>query len=527
MTETENKNTGESIYGPLGEIALTLSGGGYRAAAFHLGSLSMLHELGLLQDVTRLSTISGGTITGVKYVLELRRHPQLDFGKFERDLRDFYAKTNVTAKAVSGLLKTTSSNGESLMPSLIRSAASVYANKDFVGHETFGSIRRAGFGIKEISFNATDFFSGTRFRFQFSHRPNIYTGSVSGDVPEDVSDKIRLADIIAASSCFPGGFEPIFFPADFMWPEPIENIRASLKRKFSPDVPLMDGGIFDNQGIDSLKRFLDRKDGSTNLFVISDSSPRCPKIYDRKSEQRRRWLPLWLIVVFATFLFVSAGMSILALLYDGIFLWRSGQLGIGHATVSYLLPILSALIVFGVLGLGFGLFLAKRAKAEVHIGGVNGWLRVLRLTVPEAIEFGVARICSVLAMTSNVFMSRIRSLGFTSVYSDKELNPFVLSNLIYDLDDEKLWKNKVPPQYFPKKRIRDIALDAESYDTTLNFENEEDSLDKLIACGKSTMCFNILRYLLYIRKSEADIRGTPLNLLLERVKINWVEQNQD
>ena len=53
-------------------IALTFSGGGYRAAAFHLGTLSMLHhvktETGtLLEHVEVLSTVSGGTLTGLRY----------------------------------------------------------------------------------------------------------------------------------------------------------------------------------------------------------------------------------------------------------------------------------------------------------------------------------------------------------------------------------------------------------------------------------------------------------------------------
>ncbi|MEO8498164.1 MAG: hypothetical protein ABI614_24120, partial [Planctomycetota bacterium] len=44
-------------HGPLGPIALALSGGGYRAAAFHLGTLRTLHEAGLLQSVDVLSTV--------------------------------------------------------------------------------------------------------------------------------------------------------------------------------------------------------------------------------------------------------------------------------------------------------------------------------------------------------------------------------------------------------------------------------------------------------------------------------------
>ena len=50
-------------------IGLALSGGGYRAAAFCIGTLKKLHELGILQKVSFLSTISGGSIAGAYFCL--------------------------------------------------------------------------------------------------------------------------------------------------------------------------------------------------------------------------------------------------------------------------------------------------------------------------------------------------------------------------------------------------------------------------------------------------------------------------
>src|ERR1700681_693034 len=43
-------------------VALCLSGGGYRAMLFHLGSLWRLNELGLLPTLDRISSVSGGSI---------------------------------------------------------------------------------------------------------------------------------------------------------------------------------------------------------------------------------------------------------------------------------------------------------------------------------------------------------------------------------------------------------------------------------------------------------------------------------
>src|SRR5215218_9775414 len=44
-------------------IALSLSGGGYRAMVFHLGALIRLNEVGLLEKLARVSSVSGGSIT--------------------------------------------------------------------------------------------------------------------------------------------------------------------------------------------------------------------------------------------------------------------------------------------------------------------------------------------------------------------------------------------------------------------------------------------------------------------------------
>jgi hypothetical protein len=50
---------------PLERIALTCSGGGYRAASYHLGAMAYLHRLHfdnkpLLDNVKLISTVSGG-----------------------------------------------------------------------------------------------------------------------------------------------------------------------------------------------------------------------------------------------------------------------------------------------------------------------------------------------------------------------------------------------------------------------------------------------------------------------------------
>ena len=55
-----------------GKFGLGLSGGGFRASLFHIGVLARLAELGVLPYVEVLSCVSGGSIVGAHYYLELR-----------------------------------------------------------------------------------------------------------------------------------------------------------------------------------------------------------------------------------------------------------------------------------------------------------------------------------------------------------------------------------------------------------------------------------------------------------------------
>lgn len=48
-------------------LALALSGGGSRAAAFHLGCLRALHDAGLLEEVDTISSVSGGSLLAALY----------------------------------------------------------------------------------------------------------------------------------------------------------------------------------------------------------------------------------------------------------------------------------------------------------------------------------------------------------------------------------------------------------------------------------------------------------------------------
>jgi hypothetical protein len=56
-----------------GKIGLALSGGGFRAALYHLGVLARLAECDALRGVEVISTVSGGSIIGAQYYLALQQ----------------------------------------------------------------------------------------------------------------------------------------------------------------------------------------------------------------------------------------------------------------------------------------------------------------------------------------------------------------------------------------------------------------------------------------------------------------------
>ncbi len=79
-------NTSEST--PADEtVAVALSGGGSRAMAFHLGCLQALHRAGILENVSVISSVSGGSVLAALYC-----HHGGDFNSFEKRVRGILAR---------------------------------------------------------------------------------------------------------------------------------------------------------------------------------------------------------------------------------------------------------------------------------------------------------------------------------------------------------------------------------------------------------------------------------------------------
>ncbi len=217
-------------------IALCLSGGGYRAMIFHVGSLWRLNEAGVLPRLSRVSCVSGGSITGA--VLGLA-WPKL--------AGDAFSPRAFTEHVVSPLRRMASTNVdvESILVGMVLPGVSV---GDLVARE----YRRVLFGHATLQdlpdsprfiFNATNVQSGALCRFS---KPYIWDWRV-GKV---ASPRTEIAAAVGASSAFPPVLSPVtmkFNPSDF---EP--GTGADLQREpFTTRMVLTDGGVYDNLGLET------------------------------------------------------------------------------------------------------------------------------------------------------------------------------------------------------------------------------------------------------------------------------------
>ena len=507
---------------PFGEIALCLSGGGYRAATFALGTLSMLDELNLLDDVMLLSTVSGGTFTGLTYATW--QTEGRSFAEFYNDFSHYLKTTNAIDKALNDLYTTPSPSGSTDL-SLIRSAAKSYS-ECLLGKRSFSQLMKVacpGGRFRELIFNATEFREGNGFRFRAGCDDATVIGNQIFSVPRDVAAEIHLADIVAASSCFPGAFEPIRFPDDFYWQSPLESIRSRLMQPtgqsgFDVDgkclaLPLMDGGVFDNQGITSA--VMADKNNIFGLFLVTDTSPREENILDLPDVSPRRG-----IVSLNTLFWFAVGLFIVSLIAIGITGYsffhadEPPRFAQWQIIFAYIVSISPAFLLIAVLIWIYSQF-RKFETLDVSGARFRLWHYFKKMALPDAIEIIKARVNSVMALTTNVFMKRIRQLQFNNLMDPESRAESVSFNLIYTLNPSKdrpwLWKHDKDLK--PTVKMREISAQAELIPTTL-WMNEV-QFDTLLACGRCTTCFSLLKFLWQkwqIEEESAQKQNPPLHV---------------
>ncbi|MGO9464188.1 MAG: patatin-like phospholipase family protein [Isosphaeraceae bacterium] len=233
-------------------IGLSLSGGGYRAMVFHLGSLWRLNDAGLLGRLERISSVSGGSITAARLAVSW---PQLGLargaGTPSPHFRDqvvepvrALAGTTIDVSAIlGGLFLPWVSVGD-------RVAASY--RKRLLGDATLQDLPDHPFFV----FNATNMQSGVLWRFLKSYMWDYRVGEVR-------SPTIPLARAVAASSAFPPFLSPVRLTLDPRSFTP--GTGDDLQREpFTSRVVLCDGGVYDNLGLEAVWK-------SCRSILVSDA----------------------------------------------------------------------------------------------------------------------------------------------------------------------------------------------------------------------------------------------------------------
>lgn len=283
-----------------GKVGLALSGGGFRASFYHLGAMARMAEMDVLRGVDVLSTVSGGSIVGAQYYLEvqhlLETHsdatltPQLYIDAVRRLQAQFlsgvqrnlrvrtFANLCLNFRMVSGSYSRTHRLGElyekelyrhvadnhrpckpRVMPQLLITPAN-HAQGTF--NPKYNNWRRAS-KVPVLLLNSTSLNTGHNWQFtakSMGEPPGILQDGVDTNeryrrlnydqAPRDELQNFRLGYAVAASSCVPGLFDPIVLKGLY----PGRTVR------------LVDGGVHDNQGVAGL---LD--EGCTRI-LCSDAS---------------------------------------------------------------------------------------------------------------------------------------------------------------------------------------------------------------------------------------------------------------
>lgn len=533
------------------KIGLTFSGGGYRAACFCLGTLAYLHRIklsdnkSLLEHVVVLSTVSGGTITGSAYAVGIKQGR--DFHSIYKSIHDFIKDTDLVNLSIDRLL---SDEGwkEPRIKTLINAFADVYDRALFKGAK-FGTLmaEENPIHLKHISFNAAEFSTAIQFRFQWSEliergegiQPSRgVIGNNNYKIPEDAAREIRMADILASSSCFPGGFEPINFPTDFIY-DGARNLKTLSQHPAYP-IGIMDGGIVDNQGIepvllaeDRMKRRAANPDSGgkeLDLIIISDvASPYMEAYVASVQNKPKGWRSL-------TPAFILSLNTILLLLSAFGMYWFVKNNWITWALISTSVSTIT--LVGFVLGRTLKNLPRKFGVPDFFMMPLGKLLR-LRLQVYETLIAN--RKNSMLKLINDVFLKHVRRLNYNSVYEDSApgWKNRRITNAIYELRTGearlagKIEKGLLPGYLLPSPAVQAVATEAASMGTTLWFTPDElkkkNMMNVLIACGQFTICWNLLEYIHLLKKDSENTTVHHQQLLAaeESMRKDWEAFNAD
>ena len=248
--------------GPEPGAALCLSGGGYRAMLFHVGTLWRLYEAGMLRDIKRISSVSGGSITAGLLGLKWSRL-SFDPGRVGQD---FVAELVAPIRALaSTTIDIRVILGGLLLPGRVGDRVKAAYEKHLFGAATLQDLPDS----PRFVINATNVQSGALWRFMKPYMRDYRVGEIKNPT-------IPLALAVAASSAFPPFLSPVEMklePGSFT-PQSGKDLQ---REPFTSNVILSDGGVYDNMGLETAwKRY--------DTILVSDAGGKMQAEAEPKSD---------------------------------------------------------------------------------------------------------------------------------------------------------------------------------------------------------------------------------------------------
>jgi predicted acylesterase/phospholipase RssA len=584
-------------FNPYGRIALSLSGGGFRAAAFNIGMMSFLNTIkfpsddkkqSLLDHVVFTASASGGSFTAAFYgMYKLQGRP---FEECYRDFINLLKGDSILQKALNTLNDDSQWGvpGKGKTRNLINAFAKVYDTEMFKG-QTFGIFDDQHPPIDfSVCFNSTEFYRGLSFRFQIDSTPGSreFLGSRAvyfRKTGNDAYQKLKLGDILAASSCFPAGFEPIVWPKDFTYDHSLTGKSLSgeeLKNAIvlsdydmstsylEQEMGLMDGGINDNQALYSTMMANDRKNGGYDLIIVSDVASYFMDPYEEPSAKpedgiRGKTLSDYYNVFKGSLKKVSSILSTglvlsLVLLLGAVasILWGQGNLkAAGYIALGFSIACFTMFLVA---------IIWKRKKLKTAFDEddlkdyISHYLERLKigrnfskpiidslLSYLSRTKLGVlenmlkTRLYSVLIMVMDVNLKHVRRLIYEMFFEDGRYNNRRVYNVIYELSsfnysnrDFRIRKRLSWDPTEDEKdilligtgKLQEVAESARLMGTTLWFDQSNESKFRdIIVCGQFTICSNLLEYTMSLENAEGLSEGDQKIIadIKDQLLVSW------
>jgi NTE family protein len=235
---------------------------------FHLGVLWRLNDAGLLGQLDRISSVSGGSITAACLAVSWPKlGPAAGAGNaspqfHEQVVEPVRALAGLTIDVpaiLSGLLMPWVSIGDRVAATYRKRLLGDATLQDLPDHPVF-------------VINATNLQSGVLWRFLKAYMWDYRVGQVRRPT-------IPLARAVAASSAFPPFLSPVRLTIDPRSFTP--GTGADLQREpFTSHVLLTDGGVYDNLGLETVWK-------RCRTILVSDAGAKL----EAEPEPRSLWLP--------------------------------------------------------------------------------------------------------------------------------------------------------------------------------------------------------------------------------------------